>query len=167
MMQQEQATATQSQPVTLAYVEDSHNVGCVVRFVGETATHRAHFSAAIQEHGVVIRTGHVVVVDQGRDPFEVIWRAGTLATVAAVDGGQLTVNLGYRTLTLPLRDERPEAERARPIAAGDRVLLRGSPFEQTAVTDVVVDGELAHPERLRAAVGHALSQHAAHTDTQP
>lgn len=166
-MQQDQATVTQSQRVMLAYVEDSHNVGCLVRFVGETTRRRAHFSRAIQENGVVIRTGHIVVVDPTRDPIEVTWRAGTLGTVEAVSAEEVTVNLGYRVLTLPLRDERPEAERERPIAIGDRVLLRGSPIEQTAITDVFWNGELAHPERLRAAVERALDRHAAQSDSQP
>jgi hypothetical protein len=166
-MQQDQTTSTPDQTVTLAYVEDSHNLGCLVRYSGEFNQRRAHFSQAIQEHGVVIRSGNLVVVDEARDPVQVIWRAGSLATVQALSQGQLTVNLGYRTLTLPLRDERPEAERMQPVAVGNRVLLRGSPIEQAAVTDVVVDGELAHLERLRAALARALSQWSCHVGTQP
>jgi hypothetical protein len=136
--------------LALAYVEDAHNIGCVVRYLGGRVAERARYAAKIQEHGVVIRAGHVVVVDRSVAPPVVIWRMRTVGTVEHVDGPELTVNLGYRTLALPLRDERPEAERARPIAAGDRVLLRGSPVEQASITDVLVGGEPAHPDRLRA-----------------
>lgn len=167
MQSTEHEIPADGQRLALAYVEDSHNIGCLVRFAGAEAAQRAHFSDAIQQHGVVIRTGHVVLADRNRDPVEVVWRVGTLGTVEAVDAGQLTVNLGYRQVSLPLRDERTEAERTRPIAVGDRVLLRGSPIEQAAVSDVVVGGELAHPERLRATVEQALNHRARQGEGQP
>lgn len=151
MQQQEEETRPlDAQHLALAYVVDAHNMGCVVRFVGEHATHRARYSAAIQHNGVVIRSCHMVVVDQRGESLEVIWRIGTIGTVEAIRDGHVTVNLGYRTLAILYRDERPEAERAQAIAPGTRVLLRGSPIEQAAVSDVLRDGELAHPERLRA-----------------
>jgi hypothetical protein len=140
----------------LAYVDDAHNLGCNVRLLGEDAAHQARYSSAIQENGVVIRACHVVVVDTSREPFEVIWRIGTRATVEGLDGPHITLNLGYRTLTIPLRDRRPEEERARPLAVGDTVLLQGSPLEEAAVVDLMVGGELAHPDRLRAQLGRII-----------
>lgn len=141
--------------LTLAYVEDAHNVGCFVRLEGERAVRRAHYSRAIQEGGVVIRSGHVVAVDEKSEPPEVVWRLGTCGTVVRADGSEVTLDLGYaghRQLTIPLRDERPEEERSVPLAAGDAVLLRGSPIGDARVTDVFADGEVAHPERLRERV---------------
>jgi hypothetical protein len=150
MEQAETPLALDIRNLALCYVEDAHNVGCFVRPIGEREQHRAHYSTDIQQHGVVIRTGHMVIVDRSRDPFEVIWRIGTLATVEHIDGSTVTLNLGYRTLTIPLNDERPLAERTRPITAGDRVLLRGRPIEQAAIADIVEGGDLLHPERLPA-----------------
>ena len=150
---------TQEQPsarrLTLAYVEDAHNVGCFVRLEGESTLRRTHYSQAIQEGGVVIRAGHVVAVDEGSEPPEVIWRLGTRGALLRVDGGEVTLDLGYaghRQLTIPLRDERPEEERKTRLAAGDTVLLRGSPIEDARVVDVFTGGEVAHPERLRERV---------------
>lgn len=161
--------ASQGQPgarrLTLAYVEDAHNVGCFVRLEGESALRRAHYSRAIQEGGVVIRTGHVVAVDEGSDPPEVVWRLGTRGTVLRVDSGELMLDLGYaghRQLTIPLRDERPEEERTVPLAAGGTVLLHGSPIEDARVTDVFAGGEVAHPERLREQVARVSERRAGH-----
>jgi hypothetical protein len=75
--------------------------------------------------------------------------------------GKITVNLGYRTTTIPYRDERPAGERASALVVGDRVSLTGSPIEHAAVADIVVDGELAHPERLQAYVERAIAQRTA------
>jgi hypothetical protein len=138
------------QHLALAYVVDAHNIGCVVRFIGDHATHRARYSDAIQQSGVVIRTCHMVAVDQRDDSPEVVWRLGTVGTIETVAEGQVTLNLGYRTVTILHRDERPEAEHMPALVVGDRVLLRGSPIERAAITDVLRDNELAHPERLRA-----------------
>jgi hypothetical protein len=145
--------------LSLAYVEDAHNLGCVVRLVGAQGTHRAHYSAAIQGSGVIIRAGHMAVVDRSRSPFEVVWRIGTRGTVEGVDAGIITLDLGYRTLTMPLRDERPEGERARAVVPGDRVLLRGAPIEEAAISDLLVAGELAHPERLAAYLADVFNRH--------
>ena len=149
MQQGETTPALDIRNLALCYIEDAHNVGCFVRPVSERERHRANYSPAIQQHSVVIRTCHMVVVDRSRDPFEVIWRIGTLATVDLIDDSSVTLNLGYRTLTIPLQDDRPAVERERPITVGDRVLLRGHPIEQAAIADILVDGELLHPERLQ------------------
>lgn len=138
------------QPLALAYVVDAHNIGCVVRFVGDHATHRARYSQAIQQSGVVIRPCHMVAVDQRGDSPEAVWRLGTVGTIEAIAEGKVTLNLGYRTVTILHRDERLEAEHTPALVVGDLVLLRGSPIERAAITDVLRDGELAHPERLRA-----------------
>jgi hypothetical protein len=135
----------------LAYVVDAHNVGCLVRFVGESSTQRAQYSEAIQQHGVVIRSGHLVIVDESSSPLQVIWRLGTIGAVESLALGMLTLDLGYRSITIPFQDQRQPGERRRQPAAGDRVLLRGSPLEQATVVDVLTDGELSHPERLLAA----------------
>jgi hypothetical protein len=149
MHQAETTPALDIGNLTLCYVEDAHNVGCFVRPVGERERHRAHYSTAIQRHGVVIRACHMVVVDRSRDPLEVIWRIGTLGTVERIDGSEVTLNLGHRTLAIPLKDDRSATEQARPPAVGDRVLLRGSPIEQAAITDILEGGEVLHPERLQ------------------
>ena len=142
--------AVNTSSLVLAYVDDAHDVGCRVRPLGTDTSHPAHYSSAIQQNGVVIRACHVVVVDTSREPFEVVWRIGTRATVEALDGAQIALNLGYRTITIPLRDQRPADEQAQPLAVGDAVLLQGSPLEEAAIVDLIVDGELAHPDRLRA-----------------
>ena len=160
-MQQAVTTPSHTAYLVLAYVEDAHNVGCLVRVFGEQETRRAQYSAAIQQNGVVIRTCHVIVVDLRRDPLEVVWRIGTGGVVEAIGQGKITLNLGYRTLTIPLKDGRPEDERSRPITTGDRVLLQGRPIEQAEVRDIFVDGELAHPERLRGHLERVVEQHVA------
>jgi hypothetical protein len=137
------------QHLALAYVEDAHNVGCLVRFVGQVSVHRATYSEAIQQNGVVIRACHVVAVDQDAVPLRVVWRIGTLGTILEIYPARVTLGLGYRNVTIPLRDSRPPAERERDLAIGDRVLLRGSPIEQATITDVLLEGELAHPEALQ------------------
>jgi preprotein translocase subunit YajC len=146
----------------LAYVVDATNVGCVVRPIGHPTTSRASYSSEIQQHGVVIRTCHVVVVEPRDGSFEVTWRAGTIGTVERIADGKITVNLGYRTLTILYRDARPENEqRSAALAPGDRVLLTGSPIERAYIADIVRDGELTHPERLRVHVQLALAERAA------
>ena len=79
-----------------------------------------------------------------------VWRIGTVGAIEGIAEGKVTLNLGYRTVTILYRDERPEAEHTPALVVGDRVLLRGSPIERAAITDVLKDGELSHPERLRA-----------------
>lgn len=150
-MQAPSTALSDVQQPTLALVVDAHNIGCVVRFIGERTTHRAQYAEAIQQHGIVIRTGHLVVVDRRHDPLAVVWRtASTVATVEALADGRITLDLGYRTLETLFIDERPAEERARPIQVGDRVLLNGSPLERAAITDVLIDGEFSHPERAQA-----------------
>lgn len=142
----------------LAHVADAHNVGCQVRLFGEPTAHRATYSPAIQANGVVIRTGHVVVVDQSTEPFVVVWRTGTVGIVMDITAQDVTVDLGYRALALPLRDARPDDERTRAIQHGDRVLLQGRPIEQAAITEVFVGDELAHPKRLRAHLARVVAR---------
>lgn len=146
--------------LALAYVEDAHNVGCIVRVLGEEASRRARYSTGTQEGGVVIRACHMVVVDRGRDPLEVAWRVGTRGTIERLDGDQVTLDLGSRRITIPVRDERPAEERNTPLAVGDSVLLQGSPLGEAGITDVFVNGELAHPERLQAHVTRAIERRA-------
>ena len=143
----------------LAYIVDAHNVGCVIRPLGETSALRATYSATIQENGVVIRLCHLVVVDRRSDPLEVVWRIGTAGEIEGIGDGDITLNLGYRTVVIPLVDSRPEAERiAHPISVGDTVVLRGSPIEHAAVVDTFVGDEVAHPERLHAVMVHAIQR---------
>jgi hypothetical protein len=130
-------------------VADAHNVGCLVRLVGTTTTERAHYSMAIQQNGVVIRSCHVVVVDRSKSPLEVIWRIGTIGTIEAISAEEVTLELGYRTLTSPYVDERPETDRSLSLAVGDRVFVRGHLGEQVAIIDMVSDGELRHSGDLR------------------
>jgi hypothetical protein len=146
--------------LALAYVDDAHNLGCTVRVFGEEARRRARYSTAIQEGGVVIRACHLVAVDLSHGPLEVVWRVGTRGTVERLEGDQVTLDLGYRRLTIPVRDERPEEERRTPLAVGDSVLLQGSPVEEARIMDVLVNGELAHPERLQAHVLRAIERRA-------
>lgn len=153
--------ASAPRPLILAYVDDAHNLGCLVRIDGDLTPRRAHFSRAVQHAGVVIRAGHVVAVDLECDPPEVVWRFGMHTGVLRVEGDVVTVDLGYpnhRQVTLPLRDERPEAERATPLAAGADVLLRGKLAEGPRITDVFAGGTLAHPERLRAVLARLCEQ---------
>jgi hypothetical protein len=116
------------------------------------SVHRATYSEAIQQNGVVIRACHIVVVDQDTIPLQVVWRIGTLGTIVEIYPARVTLNLGYRNVTIPRRDSRPPAERERDLVVGDRVLLRGSPIEQAAITDVLHEGELDSPDRLQAAL---------------
>lgn len=151
-------TPMETSHLALAYVEDAHNVGCIVRVFSEGTPQRARYSAAIQEGGVVIRTCHMVAVDRGRDPLEVVWRIGAWGTIERLEGDLVTLDLEYRRLTIPVHDERLEEERSTPLAVGDSVLLQGSPLEEARITDVFVNGELAHPERLQAHVNRAIER---------
>lgn len=145
-------------PLALAYVLDAHNIGCLIRPFDETTTRRATFSTAIQEHGVVIRTRQIVVVTTDGGECVVRWRAGTVGVIDAMENGAITLDIGYRTVTIPERDERPDDERA-PLVIGARVLLRGTPIEQAAIVDTFHDSELAHPQRLREHVLRAMGRH--------
>ena len=142
---------TQTSTLVLAYVDDATNVGARVRLQGEAAARPAQYSTAIQQHGVVIRAGHMVVVDTSLDSLEIVWRIGTRGTIEAIAAPNVTLNFGYRPITMPIDDRRPDNERqAHPLASGETVLLQGSPLEQSAIIDLVVNGELAHPDRLHA-----------------
>ena len=157
-MQQTTTTpAADIERLALAYVVDAHNVGCLVRLVGERTAQQAHYSAAIQQHGVVIRACHIVVVAPRDDTLEVVWRIGTVGAIERIAEGKVALNLGYRTVTIPYRDVRPEAERAPALGVGDRVLLRGTPIEHAAIEDALRGGELVHPERLRAHVEEVVA----------
>jgi hypothetical protein len=152
----------ETRTLILAYVDDAHNVGCRIRLVGEQTSRPARYSEAIQQHGVVIRAGHVVVADASGETPVVIWRIGTCASVDSLEGTQVTFNLGYRRIAAVLNDRRPDEERrARPLAVGDAVLLQGSPIEQAAIIDLLVGGEIAHPDRLRAQLDRIAAWHGA------
>jgi len=147
--------------LALASVEDAHNIGCFVRLIGESEGRRAHYSAAIQAGRVVIRPCHLVVVDTSRDPLEVIWRIATRGVIVALAGGDVTLDIGYQRLTTPLLDARPDDEQTTPLAVGDEVLLQGSLREQAKVVDRIVNGQPAHPERLRDALAQVVARHEA------
>jgi hypothetical protein len=142
--------------LAIASVEDAHNQGALVRVLGETQRTRALYDAVLQSSGVVIRACHLVVVDRSRDPWEIIWRIGTRGIVCAIGGQMLTLDLGYRVLTIPLQDERPDRD-SRPLAVSDEVLLRGH-LEQAIVSDVFIDGEPAHPERLQTLLDEVVAR---------
>ncbi len=74
---QTEETIPNNQELALAYVVDAHNVGCLVRLAGDQSTQQAKYSPAIQQNGVVIRTCHLVLVDQRATPLEVVWRTGS------------------------------------------------------------------------------------------
>ena len=155
---QTQDTGIDVEQLELAYVVDAHNVGCLVRLVGATAIERAHYSPAIQQNGVVIRSCHLVVVDQSKSPLEVIWRLGTIATIEAISAGEVTLDLGYRKLATPYVDERPEPNRSLPLGVGDRLFVRGHLGERAAITDTVTDGELRHSGELRGLLKRVAGQ---------
>jgi hypothetical protein len=136
----------------LATVIDPTNIQCRVQLFDEGEPTDARYAAPAQEAGVVIRPCHIVVVDRARTPREIVWRAGTIATVERMDGDRVTYNDGYRPpVTLRFKDERPmEEQQQTPIAVGDHVLIEGSSSEELAVVDRVVAGRPAHPERLHA-----------------
>jgi hypothetical protein len=145
--------------LALATVADAHNIGAIVRPLGERATQRAQYSDAIQRAGVVIRPCHVVVIDRAQDPPIIIWRIGTRGRVTALTDDTITLDLGHQRLTLPFRDNRPEDERATALAAGDDVLLRGPLTEVATVFDRFDGDEPAHPERLRALLAGVVARH--------
>lgn len=145
--------------LALAYVAEAHNIGAIVRALGEQDTRRAHYSDAIQRAGVVIRPCHVVVIDRAQDPPVIIWRIGTRGRVMAIANDTITLDLGHQRVTLPLRDERPEDERGTALAPGEEVLLRGSLSDVAVVFDRFDGAELAHPERLRAALADIVARH--------
>jgi hypothetical protein len=145
--------------LSLAYVEDAHNQGCLVRLLGERIVREAHFSPQIQHNGVVIRACHIVVVDVRHDPLDIVWRIGTRGAIEHINDEHVTVNLGYRRLTIPVRDARPDEERTQPLAVGEVVLLQGGSLEQATISDIVVEGELVHPERLQAHLDAVISRH--------
>jgi hypothetical protein len=133
----------------LALVEDAHNQGAFVRVLGETQTQRAHYDAVLQNAGVVIRPGNIVVVERSRTPWEITWRVGTRGIVRAYDGQTLTLEIGHQVVTLPLQDGRPANEANLPLTPGTEVLLRGH-LESAVVIDTLSNGEPMHPERLQS-----------------
>ncbi|MGH2355114.1 MAG: hypothetical protein ACRDJN_26185 [Chloroflexota bacterium] len=148
----------------LGTVERATNLTCLVRFIGESRLVDVHYSKAILSNFILIQPRHVVVIDRSRTPMEVVWRAGTMATVVAVDGGTITYTVGaaggpLRTAnTVPLRDARPAEERKAPIQRGDEVVLGPGPEKGVpAIIDTAVDGRPAHPERLRATFPNILA----------
>lgn len=144
--------------LTLALVKDAHNQGAIVQPFDDPLTHTALYDAALQKGGVVIRPCHLVVVDRSREPWEIVWRIGTRGTIRTNDGQTLTLDVGHRVLTIPLQDDRPENERATPLALGTEVLLRGH-IEQATVQDTFSAGKLAHPERLQAHLDAIIDRH--------
>lgn len=142
----------------LAFVEDSHNQGAFVRVLGETQTQRAHYDAVLQNAGLVIRTGNMVIVERSRNPWEITWRIGTRGVVRACDGQTLTLDIGYRAVTLPLQDGRPANESNLPLTPGTEVLLRGH-LENALVIDTFSNGEPTHPERLQALLDAIIARH--------
>lgn len=143
--------------LAIAFVEDAHNQGALVRIPGEMQRTQAIYDAVLQSSGVVVRPCHIVVVDRSRDPWEIIWRVGTRGIVRALDGQMLTLDLGYRKLTIPLQDGRPDKD-SKPLAIGDEVLLRGH-LDQAVVSDMLVEGEPAHPEYLKALLEKVIARH--------
>jgi len=149
----------QAHTLALASIEDAHNIGCIVRVFGEGEPRRAHYPAAIQAGGVVIRPCHLVVVDASHEPLEVVWRIATHGVITALDGDAITLDLGYQRPTLPLLDARPTDEQTTPLTVSDEVLLHGPLREQARVVDRIVNGQPAHPERLQAALAEVVARH--------
>jgi hypothetical protein len=138
----------------LALVKDATNIDCGVVYVNGETSERVRYSASIQDAGVVIRNCHVVVVDH--QPAEITWRVGTIARVVQLEEGIATYDDGWRgPQTAPFKDSRPEPEQQRPIAVGDTVLLQGH-REEMAVADTVIEGRIAHPDRLTSQVIAAI-----------
>jgi hypothetical protein len=148
---------TKPSALALASVEDAHNQGAVVRVFGNEQTAQALYDADLQAGGVIIRPCHLVVVDCSRDPWEIIWRIGTRAIVRQLDGQMLTLDLGYRILTIPLRDGRPDSDLSTQLSVGIEVLLQGK-LDEAIVSDIFIAGELAHPERLRAYLDEVIAR---------
>ncbi len=149
---------TNPSALALASVEDAHNQGAIVRVFGDAQPAQALYDADLQAGGVIIRPCHLVVVDRSRDPWEIIWRIGTRGIVRAQDREMLTLDLGYRILTLPLRDGRPERELPTSFDVGTEVLLQGK-LDEAIVSDIFIAGELAHPERLKAYLDEIIVRH--------
>jgi len=135
----------------LATVVDPTNIQCRVQLFDESTPTDARYDSKMQERSVVIRPCHIVVVDRGSEPREIVWRIGTMTTVERMEGETVTYNDGYRPArTVRFKDERPEDERREaPITVGDTVFIAG--LDELTVRDRVVDGRPAHPERLRRA----------------
>ncbi len=149
---------TNPSSLQLASVKDAHNQGARVQILGEAHTAQALYDANLQAGGVVIRPCHLVIVDTARQLWEIVWRIGTRGVVRALDEETLTLDLGYRSITLPLDDHRPDEEKLHaPLAVGMEVLLRGK-LEEASVADIFLDGEPAHPERLNMLLTKAIAR---------
>ncbi len=149
---------TNPSSLQLATIKDAHNQGARVQVLGETHAAQALYDANLQTGGVVIRSCHLVIVDIARQPWEIVWRIGTRGFVRALDEKTLTLDLGYRSITLPLDDRRPDEEKLHaPLAIGMEVLLRGR-LEEASVADIFLDGEPAHPERLSILLAEVIAR---------
>ena len=141
--------------LAIATVERATNVSCLVRLVGDSRLTEAHYSKMIQSNFIVIQPRHVVVVDRAQTPAQVVWRAGTVATVVEVDGARIAYKVGdaggplRATNTVALVDLRPEDERRGALERGDEVIIgRGPEKGVPAILDSAVDGRPVHPERF-------------------
>ncbi|HEV2123372.1 MAG TPA: hypothetical protein VGW38_11440 [Chloroflexota bacterium] len=140
----------------LGTVERATNLSCKVRFLGGSSLADVRYSKVIQDNYILIQPRHVVIVDRSRSPMEVVWRAGTMATVVHVENNTVTYHVGLAgssrsVITVPLHDGRPEAEQHVTIDDGLEVMLGPGPVKGVpAVIDIAVDGRPAHPDRFRA-----------------
>lgn len=142
----------------LASVKDAHNQGALVQILGEASTAHAHYDADLQAGGVVIRPCHLVVVDSARQPWEIIWRIGTRGIVCTLDEEAITLDLGHQSVTLLLNDCRPDEEKLKnPLTVGMEVLLRGK-LDRACIVDTFLNGELAHPERLKTHLSEIIAR---------
>ncbi|MDQ2903669.1 MAG: hypothetical protein M3Y81_08965 [Chloroflexota bacterium] len=149
---------THPSSLQLASVKDAHNQGASVQILGEAHTAQALYDANLQAGGVVIRPCHLVIVDTARQPWEIVWRIGTRGVVLALDEATLTLDLDYRSITLPLDDRRPDDEKLHaPLAVGMEVLLRGR-LEEASVADIFLDGKPTHPERLNILLAEIIAR---------
>lgn len=137
-------------------VERATNLSCKVRFIGTGMLSDVRYSKTLQSNCILIQPRHVVVVDKGRTPAEVVWRAGTMATIVQLNGTDVTYYVGAAggsrpAVTVPLVDGRPAADQATPLHEGQQVLLGPSQVRGTpAVLDTTIDGRPVHLDRLRA-----------------
>lgn len=149
---------TNPSDLALASVEDAHNQGAIVRVFGEPQAVRALYDATLQTAGVVIRPCHLVVVDRSRNPWEITWRIGTRGIIRSLDKHTFTLDLGHRSITIPLRDGRPDGNLSAPLTVGTEVLLQGK-LDEAIVADTFIDGKLMHPEYLQAHLDDVIAHH--------
>lgn len=149
-----------SRALNVAKVLDTHEIGCTVQFLDDRSITPARWSTAIQQRGIAVRSGHLVVVardagtDAGLPVFEVIWRGPAVVRVTSVDGDRVTyetVSAPARVSTKTVRDARPEAER-QTLRVGQEVVVSPVQDDPSVVLleDLADDGLPLHPARLRA-----------------